>query len=65
MADGNFNRNILPYNNYRSGLRAGHSAERTRAIKVFEAFVNEEHLAENPVEAKELVHRFAERLRNE
>ena len=45
MADGNFNRNILPYNNYRSGLRAGRSSERARAMKIFEDMVREEHLA--------------------
>ena len=58
MADGNFNRNILPYNNYRSGLRAGRSSERARAMKIFEDMVRED-------ETGRLIREFRERLFSE
>lgn len=32
MSDGNYNRNLLPYRDYQSGLRAGKAALRQRAI---------------------------------
>lgn len=35
MSDGNFNRNLLPYHDYRSGLRAGRAAMRTLALQAF------------------------------
>ncbi|MBQ0158533.1 MAG: hypothetical protein KBS47_05975 [Bacteroidales bacterium] len=37
MSDGNFNRNLLPYNNYQSGLRAGMSRMKTQALQAVEA----------------------------
>lgn len=33
MSDGNFNRNLLPYRNFQSGLRAGQAQMRTRALE--------------------------------
>lgn len=65
MADGNFNRNILPYNNYRSGLRAGRSSERARAMKIFEEMVREEHLGKDADETERLIREFRERLFSE
>ena len=38
MADGNYNRNILPYHNYQSGYRAGRAAMRRLALENEEAF---------------------------
>ena len=32
MSDGNYNRNLLPYNNSQSGVRAGKSALRQVAV---------------------------------
>lgn len=32
MSDGNYNRNLLPYHNYQSGVRAGKAALRQLAI---------------------------------
>ena len=32
MSDGNFNRNLLPYKNYQSGLRAGKAQMKIRSI---------------------------------
>ena len=34
MSDGNFNSNLLPYRDYRSGLRAGRATMRTQALQV-------------------------------
>lgn len=62
MADGNFNRNILPYNNYRSGVRAGRSAERARAVKLFADMLAEENLVSGADEADRLVQKFRNKL---
>lgn len=62
MADGNFNRNILPYNNYRSGVRAGRSAERARAVKLFADMLAEENLVSGADEADRLVQKFCNKL---
>lgn len=35
MSDGNYNRNLLPYHDYRSGVRAGRAAMRTLALQAF------------------------------
>lgn len=32
MSDGNYNRNLLPYNNYRSGVRAGRAQMKQLAL---------------------------------
>lgn len=42
MSDGNFNRNLLPYNSYQSGFRAGHSRMRQQALEAFISLLNEE-----------------------
>ncbi len=39
MSDGNYNRNLLPYRNYQSGVRAGEARMRSIALKAFEAFL--------------------------
>lgn len=36
MSDGNYNRNLLPYHNYQSGVRAGKAQMRMLAVKAFE-----------------------------
>lgn len=35
MSDGNYNKSILPYNNYQSGVRAGRSQMMVRAVESF------------------------------
>ena len=35
MSDGNYNRNLLPYKPYESGLRAGRAQMREKALKAF------------------------------
>lgn len=41
MSDGNFNRNLLPYRSYASGVRAGRAAQLQRAVKLLEAMLAE------------------------
>lgn len=62
MSDGNYNRNILPYNDYRSGVRAGRSSERMHAVRMFAELIEEEHLAANNAEATRLEQKFREKL---
>ncbi len=40
MSDGNYNRNLLPYRNYQSGVRAGEARMRGLALKAFEDFLD-------------------------
>lgn len=37
MSDGNINRNLLPYTQYQSGLRAGQARMRTQLLTLLEA----------------------------
>ena len=39
MSDGNYNRNLLPYKPYESGLRAGRAQMREKALKAFTAWL--------------------------
>lgn len=64
MADGKKERNILPYNNYRSGLRAGRSIEREHALKAFSKVLNNEGIASGE-RADQLRQAFADTLRAE
>ena len=43
MSDGNFNRSLLPYNNYQSGLRAGKAQMRKIAVDAFRSWLTKEH----------------------
>ena len=52
MSDGNYNRNLLPYKPFESGLRAGRAQMRELALKAFrkwqaEAGFGEEQQREN------------------
>lgn len=42
MSDGNYNRNLLPYNNYKSGVKAGQSQMRQLALEAFDRWYNEQ-----------------------
>jgi len=35
MSDGNYNRNLLPYHQYTSGIKAGRAQMRTLALRAF------------------------------
>lgn len=39
MSDGNYNRNLLPYKPYESGLRAGRAQMREKALQAFTAWL--------------------------
>ena len=41
MSDGNYNRDVLPYKPYESGLRAGRAQMREKALKAFENWMDE------------------------
>ena len=64
MPDGKADRHILPSNGYRSGLRAGRAAERSRAVDAFAKFVVREKLAGSD-NAEILKNKFAEFLKTE
>ncbi len=40
MSDGNYNRSLLPYNNYQSGLRAGRAQMRALAVNAFKHWLD-------------------------
>ena len=61
MSDGNYNRNLLPYHQYQSGLRAGHGQMRTLAIRAFNTWLEEQGFSEEERTRHEL--RFRELLR--
>ena len=39
MSDGNFNRNLLPYTPYQSGMKAGKSIARMKALEAFRTYL--------------------------
>ena len=39
MSDGNFNRNLLPYNNFRSGFNSGQAQTKQKALDAFRAWL--------------------------
>ncbi len=41
MSDGNFNRSLLPHTPYHSGLQAGKSMGRMKAVEAFKAYLSE------------------------
>ncbi len=62
MSDGNFNRNLLPYRNYQSGVRAGQAAMRTRALNALRALLDEHPSGLSEGEKAEWLARFKEQL---
>ena len=61
MSDGNYNRNLLPYRQYQSGLKAGHGQMRTLAVRAFTTWMEEQGFSEE--ERKQHEARFRELLR--
>lgn len=43
MSDGNFNRSLLPSNNYHSGLRAGRAQMKTIALEQFKEWLKNDN----------------------
>lgn len=42
MSDGNYNRNLLPYHQYASGLRAGKAQMHSKALFAFRQWLEDE-----------------------
>ena len=62
MSDGNFNRSMLPSNSYQSGVRAGRSQMRIKAIQLLEALLQEELSTIDEAKRAELLLLFRQRL---
>lgn len=62
MSDGNFNRNLLPYKNYQSGLRAGKMQMKVRAVAALRACLEELSIAIDDEERDKLMRKFQETL---
>ncbi len=54
MSDGNYNRNLLPYHQYQSGLKAGRAQMHTLALRAFKAWLDEQPFNEEERKAHEL-----------
>lgn len=52
MSDGNYNRNLLPYHQYASGLRAGRAQMHTRALKAFETWLGNQGMPQEEINEK-------------
>lgn len=51
MSDGNFNRNLLPYTPYQSGMKAGKAMARMKALEAFKTYLqNKENLEPEVIE---------------
>lgn len=57
MSDGNFNRNLLPYTPYQSGLKAGKSMARMKALEAFKIYMKD-NTALNSEEIETEYHKF-------
>ena len=62
MSDGNFNRNLLPYKNYQSGLRAGKAQMKIRAIAVMKQCLAELEAMVDEEQRKEILDNFIKEL---
>lgn len=57
MSDGNYNRNLLPYHQYASGLRAGKAQMHTLALNAFDKWLAHNGYDEEARKAEMLVFR--------
>jgi len=60
MSDGNYNRNLLPYHQYTSGLKAGRAQMRTLALRAFSKWIDGQGFA--PDETARHLARFRQLL---
>ncbi|MBP3566521.1 MAG: hypothetical protein IKA86_05215 [Paraprevotella sp.] len=58
MSDGNFNRSLLPHTPYHSGLQAGKSMARMKAIEAFKCYLTDTHPSLSEEELKTEIERF-------
>ncbi len=50
MSDGNYNRNLLPYHQYASGLRAGKAQMHSKALVAFRQWLEDEGYSKEDTE---------------
>lgn len=62
MSDGNFNRNLLPYKNYQSGLRAGKAQMKIRAIAAMKQCLADLETMVSEEQRKEVLDNFIKEL---
>lgn len=62
MSDGNFNRNLLPYHNYTSGVRAGRASALQRAMNILSCLLEEYGLGDNEIQREEFIQEFHKRM---
>lgn len=62
MSDGNYNKNILPYNNYQSGVRAGKASERKRCLDAFKQIFHAVFPDMSPEEEEKYIKQFLEKI---
>lgn len=62
MSDGNFNRNLLPYHNYQSGIRAGRATTKRKAIELLEKLLSEKATVLSEEDRAELLNEFRQGL---
>ena len=62
MSDGNYNRNLLPYHNYQSGVRAGKAQTKIKAIEILEELVKDKLTMLSEEEKLKLINEFRQRL---
>lgn len=62
MSDGNFNRSMLPSNSYQSGVRAGRSQMRIKAIQLVEELLQDELATIDEEKRAQLLQLFRQRL---
>lgn len=63
MSDGNYNRNLLPYHDYQSGVRAGRATMRKLAAETFVQLLKERLPALSDDERQALAEDFKARLK--
>ena len=62
MSDGNFNRNLLPYHNYTSGVRAGRASALQRAMSILSYLLEEHGWGDNEIQREEFIQEFHKRM---
>ena len=62
MSDGNFNRSMLPSNSYQSGVRAGRSQMRIKAIQLVVELLKKEWVNIDEGERTQFLQLFRQRL---
>ena len=62
MSDGNYNRNLLPYRKYQSGVRAGRAQAKQWALQAFMAWLDAERSALSADEKERTLIAFKQQL---